>query len=192
MDSQGLGEVTRLLQAWNQGQGSALEDLLPLIYEELRQRAHGYMYRERPGHLLETAALINEAFLRLLDLQKVDWQNRDQFFAASARLMRRILVDYARQRDARKRGGEAARVTLESGVLGAPGLDFDMLELDESLQVLADFDSRKAQVVELRFFGGLTVGETAVLLGVSNETVQRDWKFAKAWLFDRLQPVSES
>jgi RNA polymerase sigma factor (TIGR02999 family) len=188
MEDGSRSEVTRLLRAWNLGEGDALERLVPIVYGELRRLAHHYMRHERPGHLLETTALINEAFIRLLDLQKVDWKNRDQFFAASAQLMRRILVDFARRRDTRKRGGEVARVTLSSRALGLPALDLDLLALDESLTALSLLDGRKAQVVELRFFGGLTVEETASLLEVSPETVQRDWKFAKAWLFDRLWP----
>jgi RNA polymerase sigma factor (TIGR02999 family) len=188
MDDRGRDDVTQLLRAWNLGKDSALDDLVPVVYGELRRLAHHYMFHERPGHLLETTALINEAFIRLLDLQKVDWKNRDQFFAASAQLMRRILVDFARQRDAQKRGGDVARVTLSSRVLGSPGLDLDILALDESLTALSQLDRRKAQVVELRFFGGLTVEESASVLQVSAETVQRDWKFSKAWLFDRLWP----
>jgi len=185
-------QVTEVLRAWNLGDDAALEDLVPLVYGELHRLARGYMSRERPGHILETTALINEAYLRLVDLQKVEWRNRDQFFAASAQVMRRILVDFARRRDAVKRGGEADRVTLSSRILGEPAPDVDMLALDELLTELAELDARKARVVELRFFAGLTVEETAALLDVSPETVMRDWKFAKAWLYSRLKSQDDS
>jgi RNA polymerase sigma factor (TIGR02999 family) len=184
-------QVTEVLRAWNLGDDAALEELVTLVYGELHRLARGYMSRERPGHILETTALINEAFLRLVNLQKVEWRNRDQFFAASAQMMRRILVDFARRRDAVKRGGEAERVTLSSRILGDPAPDVDLLALDELLTELAELDERKARVVELRFFAGLTVTETAALLDVSQETVMRDWKFAKAWLYSRLKPQQD-
>jgi RNA polymerase sigma-70 factor, ECF subfamily len=187
MDDRRRDEVTQLLRAWNLGDDQALDELVPLIYRDLHRLARHYMFHERADHLLETTALINETFIRLVELQKIDWKNRDQFFAASAQLMRRILVDFARRRDARKRGGEAQRVTLNTRVFGVTGPDVDLLALDEALTALSLLDRRKVQVVELRFFGGLSVEETAAVLQISSETVQRDWRFARAWLFERLQ-----
>jgi RNA polymerase sigma factor (TIGR02999 family) len=180
-------EITRLLQAWGEGDKSALERLVPLVYEELHRLAHHYMAHERPGHTLQTSALLNEAYLRLVDSAKPSWQNRAHFFAVSAQAMRRILVDWARSRRALKRGGEAFPLELEEAlvVADAPGADF--VALDDALKGLAALDPRKSEVVELRFFGGLSVEETAEVLKVSPETVARDWKFAKSWLRRELR-----
>lgn len=175
-------EVTKLLYAWRQGDGSALDDLLPLVQQELRRLARRYMFRERQGHTLQTTALVNEAYLRLLGSQKVDWQNRAHFFAISAQLMRRILVDSARARRYRKRGGDAAKITFDEASLRPEERGRDLVALDDALKALGAIDIRKSKIVELRFFGGLTVEETANVLDVSPETVHRDWRFAKAWL----------
>jgi len=179
-------EVTRLLRDWHLGDAAALQELVPLVHGELKRLARHYMQGERKGHLLQTTALINEAFIRLLDLRKVDWANRDQFIAAAAQLMRRILVDFARKESAGKRGGRGERLSLSVDGLGADPRDIDLLALDEALDDLAALDPRKTLVVELRFFGGLSVEETAAALSVSEETVMRDWRFARAWLFSRL------
>jgi RNA polymerase sigma factor (TIGR02999 family) len=175
-------EITRLLQAWSEGEQSALERLIPLVYQELHRLARHYMAGERSGHTLQTTALLNEAYLRLVDSPHLGWQNRAHFFAVSAQVMRRILVDWARSRQALKRGGEARSLELEEAlvVAGAPGAD--LVALDDALKALAALDSRKCEVVELRFLGGLSVEETAEVLKVSPETVLRDWKFAKSWL----------
>ena len=175
-------EITRLLQAWSEGEQSALERLIPLVYQELHRLAHHYMARERPGHTLQTTALLNEAYLRLVDSAKPRWQSRAQFFAASAQVMRRILVDWARSRQALKRGGEAQPLELEEALVVADAPGADLVALDDALKALAALDPRKSEVVELRFFGGLSVEETAEVLKVSSETVLRDWKFAKSWL----------
>ena len=175
-------EVTHLLLAWRQGEKEALDKLVPVVYEELRHLAHSYMRGERGDHILQTTALINEAYLRLLDCSKVNWQNRAHFLAISAQLMRRILVDYARSRGYLKRGGAAERISLKENQIVSAGRDPDLIELDNALQALAVVDARKSQVVELRFFGGLTAEETAEVLGVSPDTVLRDWKLARTWL----------
>ena len=175
-------EVTHLLLAWRQGEKAALDKLVPVVYEELRRLAHSYMRGERKDHTMQTTALVNEAYVRLLDCSKVNWQNKAHFLAISAQLMRRILVDYARSRAYLKRGGAAERVSLKEGQIVSGGRDPDLIELDLALQALAAVDARKSQVVELRFFGGLTSEETAEVLGISPDTVLRDWKLAKTWL----------
>lgn len=175
-------EVTKLLVAWSQGEQTALEKLVPLVYAELRRLARRHMYRERPGHTLQTTALVNEAYLRLIDARQVRWQNRAHFFAVSAQLMRRILVDFARSRRYQKRGGGAQNVTFDEALFASPEKGPDLVALDYALTTLAVTDARKSKVVELRFFGGLSVDETAEVLKVSSETVMRDWKLAKAWL----------
>jgi RNA polymerase sigma-70 factor (ECF subfamily) len=175
-------EVTGLLLAWRGGDTAALEQLIPLVYAELRRIARRFMRKERVGHSLQTSALVNEAYLRLIDAQNVDWQNRAHFFAITASLMRRILVDLARQRQARKRGGSAQRVVLDEAMIAGPGRQEDLVALDEALTALAAMDERKSKVVELRFFGGLTEEEIAEALEVSPETVRRDWRLAKPWL----------
>jgi RNA polymerase sigma factor (TIGR02999 family) len=179
-------EATQLLLAWSQGDQSALDRLIPLVHAELHRLAHGYMGRERAGHTLQTTALVNEAYLRLIDSSQVRWQNRAHFFALMARLMRRILVDFARSRHNLKRGGTLQRVSLNEDLLAPQEPDPDLIELDEALNALAAIDARQARVVELRFFGGLSVDETAEVLQVSDETVHRDWRVAKAWLLREL------
>jgi RNA polymerase sigma factor (TIGR02999 family) len=177
--------LTQLLVAWTGGDEAAFERLAPLVYDELRRLARRYMGNERVGHTLQATALVNEAYLRLIDINQVQWQNRAHFFAMSARLMRRILVDAARSKNYKKRGAGAQKVSLDEGMLvQAPGQDF--LALDDALTALAAVDPRKSQVVEMRFFGGLSVEETAEALKVSPETVMRDWKLAKAWLLREL------
>ena len=175
-------QVTRLLHAWRQGEDAALEMLLPLVHQELRRIARRYMLGERHGHTLQATALVNEAYLKLLGSQKVDWQNRAHFFAISAQLMRRILVDWARTRGYQKRGGGIPKVTLDEGLIGPQEKGCDLVALDDALKALAGVDARKAQVVELRFFGGLSVEETAEVVKVSPDTVLRDCRLAKAWL----------
>jgi RNA polymerase sigma factor (TIGR02999 family) len=175
-------EVTGLLLAWSAGEQSAFEKLVPLIYAELRRVAHRYMGRERPGHSLQTTALLNEAYLRLIDASRVRWQNRAHFFAVSAQLMRRILVDFARSRHYLKRGGAVQKVSLDEALVVSNGRGEDLVALDNALNALAAIDARKSQVVELRFFGGLSVEETAEVLKVSPDTVLRDWRLAKVWL----------
>jgi len=179
-------EVTRLLLAWNDGDEGALEKLVPLVYGELRRLAKRQMWGEHPDHTLQTTALINEAYIKLVDLRNVHWQNRAHFFALCARLMRRILVDFARSRHYAKRGGGAQRISLDESLVVSPAHSTDLVAVDDALKALAKVDARKAQMVELRFFGGLTVEETAEVLKVSPETVQRDWKLAKAWLLREL------
>ena len=180
-------DVTNLLLAWGQGDKTALEKLIPSVHKELHRIARRYMRSQRPGHTLQTTALVNEAYMKLVDLDRVRWQNRTHFFAVSAQLMRRILVDSARARGSKKRGGGAQRVTLDEGCTVAPEQGEDLVALDEALKGLAEVDARKEKVVELRFFGGLTVKETAEALGVSSETVMRDWRLAKLWLLRELK-----
>jgi RNA polymerase sigma-70 factor, ECF subfamily len=179
-------EVTRLLQAWGLGDDSALERLMPLVYNELHRLAHCYMAAEQPGQTLQTTALVHEVYLRLVDANDIDWQNRAHFFGLCARLMRRILIDFARSRNYQKRGGQIPHIQLEEAATVSAVVGSELLAVDEALKQLAAVDARKSEVVELRFFGGLTVGETATALGVSEETVMRDWKLAKAWLLREL------
>lgn len=174
--------ITHLLKEWSDGDQQALDKLTPLVYQELRQQAARYLRKERPGHSLQATALINEAFLRLIDVKDVRWQNRAHFFAIAANLMRRILVDHARRRDAEKRGGSQILLTLDDAFAANSQPDVDLLAIDEALNKLATFDAQQARVVELRFFSGLTVEETAAALGVSPKTVKRDWSVARAWL----------
>ncbi len=175
-------EVTQLLLAWSDGDETALNELVPLVYAELHRLARHYLSIENPGHLLQTTALINEAYLKLVDSRQTRWQNRSHFFGISARLMRRILVDFARERDSQKRGGGAYPVSITSGLSVIRAPEEDILAVDQALNALAKVDERKSRVVELRFFGGLDEKETAAALGVSQETVRRDWRLAKAWL----------
>lgn len=174
--------ITHLLKEWSDGDERALDKLTPLVYDELRRQASRYLRRERRGHTLQTTALINEAYLRLIDARDVHWQGRAHFFAIAANLMRRVLVDHARRRDAEKRGGSGLRLTLDEGLAVAKETDVDLLAIDEALDRLAKIDPQQARVVELRFFSGLTVDETAAALGVSPKTVKRDWSVARAWL----------
>jgi len=179
-------EITELLQAWRQGDEQALEKLTPQVYRELHRAAKGCMARERGGHTLQTTALINELYLRLSDLKLIDWQNRAHFFALCARQMRRILTDQARAKQSHKRGGGGQPVSLDVAPVVAPEASADLVAVDDALTRLAKEDERKSQVVEMRFFGGLSVDETAEVLKVSPETVMRDWKLAKAWLLRDL------
>ena len=181
------GQVTELLRAWSDGDDVALERLLPLVEAELRRLARGYMRRERPGHTLQTTALVNEAFLRLTDARRIRWQDRAHFVGISARLMRRVLVDYARTRGYLKRGGGAQRVSLHEDLLASPDPALDVVALDRALEALAKIDARKSQIVELRFFGGLSVEEVAELLHVSADTVKRDWRLAKLLLLREIE-----
>ena len=174
--------VTGLLLAWGQGEQAALDELVPLVYAELRRIAHRYMNRERRGHTLQTTELVNEAYLRLIDASQVRWQDRAHFFAVSAQLMRRILVDFARSRRYLKRGGGAQKVSFDEALVVSPERGRDLVALDDAMMALASTDARKSRVVELRFFGGLSVKDTAEVLKVSPDTVLRDWSLAKAWL----------
>ncbi len=175
-------EITQLLHAWTEGAPEALEKLIPVVYDELHRLAQRYMAHERPGHTLQASAVVNEAYIRLADVKRMSWQNRAQFFGVSAQLMRRILVDFARRRRSSKRGGEAEAVSLDEALVVSKERRADLVALDEALNALAAIDPRRSRVVELRFFGGLTVEETAAVLKVSPETVMHDWKLAKAWL----------
>jgi len=179
-------EITQMLLAWSNGDEAALEKLTPLVYHELHRLAHRYLGRERVGHTLQTTALVNEAYLRLIDWKNVQWQNRAHFFAISAQLMRRILVDFARSRKFAKRGGGAHQVAFDEALAIAPQRSVDLVALDDALTSLAALDPRQNQVVELRFFGGLSIAETAEVLKVSPTTVRRDWSLAQAWLLREL------
>jgi RNA polymerase sigma-70 factor (ECF subfamily) len=186
MKSASPPEITGILREWTAGDPSALERLTPLVVDELYRLARRYMVGERHPLTLETAALVNEAFLRLVDIKRIDWRDRVHFFAMSATLMRQILVDFARKRRSGKRGGELVRIPVED-LREVSGIDSaDLVDLDEALRSLAKLDERQSRVVELRFFGGLTVEETATVLGVSPGTVRRDWRLARAWLFREL------
>ncbi|HWQ34201.1 MAG TPA: sigma-70 family RNA polymerase sigma factor [Blastocatellia bacterium] len=179
-------EVTQLLVAWSSGDQSALDRLIPMVYDELHRLAHRYMRRENPGHSLQTTALVNEAFLRLTEGKPVNWQNRAHFFAVSANVMRRILVDIANAHGAQKRGGRLQHVPLDDALVISEDREADLVALDDALNALAKVDERKSRVVELRFFGGLSVEETAEVLQVSPDTVLRDWRLAKSWLMREL------
>jgi RNA polymerase sigma-70 factor, ECF subfamily len=178
-----------LLLAWRQGNQAAFEELIPLVYDELRRLAHRQLRGERTDHTLQTAELVHETYLRLVDSSRVQWQNRAHFLAVAAQSMRRILVDAARSRQSLKRGGEQTRVALDAELTIAGAPKVDVVALDDALESLSRTDQRRSRVVELRFFGGLTVEETAAVLDVSPETVMRDWKVAKAWLFKQLNPA---
>ncbi len=180
-------EVTKLLLAWGDGDQDALGRLMPLVERELHRLAHMYMVGERQGHTLQTSALVNEAYLKLVDVRRVEWQNRAHFFGVSAQLMRRILVDFARRRRYQKRGGGVPPVTLNEELVGAPDQPQDLIAIDDALNALAEVDPRKVRIVELRFFSGLSVRETAEALKVSEDTVFRDWRLAKAWLKRHLK-----
>jgi len=186
MELPGSREITRLLQAWSQGDQRALDELTPYVYRELQRVAHRYMSREPRGHTLQTAALINEAYVRLIDSGDMNWQNRAQFFGVCARLMRQILTDFARSRLSKKRGRDVKRVSLDETLEVPLEPRADLVALDDALNRLAAIDPRKSQVVELRFFGGLTAEEAAGVLKVSPDTVLRDWKLAKVWLHREL------
>lgn len=186
MPASSVHEVSGLLEAWSAGDEQALNKLMPLVYQELRRTARRYMAGERSGHTLQTTALVNEVYLRLVDVQRMNWQNRAQFLAICAQMMRRILIDFARARRYQKRGGGAPKVVFDEALLPAAERSSDLIALDTALSALAQVDKRKSRVVELRFFGGLSVKETADVLKVSSETVMRDWKLAKVWLLREL------
>lgn len=179
-------EVTQLLKAWTAGDQKALEKLTPLVYDQLHRVAQRYMGGQRPGHTLQTTALVNEVYLRLVDCGQVKWQDRAHFLAVSAQLMRRILIDFARSRGYQKRGGHVAHLSLEEAPSVCNEPDANVVALDDALKALAEVDGRKSKVVELRFFGGLSIEETAEVLKVSTETVVRDWRLARAWLLREL------
>ncbi len=180
-------QVTFLLRSWRDGDQAALDALTPIVYSELHKIAHRHMLRERADHTLQTSALVNEAYLRLVDARRVDWKSRAHFFAVSSTLMRRILVDFARSHASQKKGGNVPKVELEEGLVPARHRMEDLLALEESLTALEDFDARKAKVVELHLFGGLSPEETAEVLGISPDTVFRDWRLSKAWLAKRMK-----
>jgi len=183
-------EVTKLLLAWNGGDAQALETLMPLVYHELHRLAQNCMARERPGRTLQASALVNEAYLKLVDIRQMQWKNRAHFFAMSAKLMRRILVDYARRRHYLKRGGHGQRVTFHDELSIGRGQTDEVIAIDDALKALETVDQRKARVVELRFFGGLTNEEIAEALNISTDTVMRDWKMAKAWLHREVEKTN--
>ena len=185
-------QVTRLLVDWRNGDQGAFEQLIPLVHDELRRVARRHMAQERAGHTLQATALVNEAYVRLIDVRQVNWQDRAHFFAMSSRLMRRVLVDFARSKGYQKRGGGAQKVSLDEALIVSSEPGADLVALDDALDALAAFDARKAQVVEMRFFGGLSVEETAEALKVSVDTVMRDWKLAKAWLLRELSGETPS
>jgi RNA polymerase sigma factor (TIGR02999 family) len=184
-----MDDVSTLLRAWSDGDQDALDKLTPIVYSELRRLAGRYMRGERTGHSLQTTALVNEAYLRLVDYKSMRWQNRAHFFAVSAQLMRRILVDYARRHNL-KRGGDVPHVSLDEAASIAGGQDTDLVALDRAMHALARIDPRKVQVVEMRFFGGLNVEETAEVLRISTVTVKRDWRAAKLWLYREMRGES--
>src|ERR1700751_4414197 len=181
----GTDDISTLLRAWCEGDQSALERLTPAVYEELRRLAHHYMKGERPGHSLQTTALVNEAYMRLVDFTRMHWQDRAHFFAVSARVMRRILVDHARRQNT-KRGADVPHVSLEEIAVAGGDRTADLVALDDALNALARLDGRKVQIIEMRFFGGLSVEETAEVLKASPATVRRDWSIAKLWLYREL------
>jgi RNA polymerase sigma factor (TIGR02999 family) len=180
-------EVTELLIGWSNGDQAALDKLLPLVHDELRRLAHQYMRRERRDHTLQTTALVNEVYLRLVDQKNASWQNRVQFFAVCAELMRRILVDYARRRQYAKREGEERKVSLEEAALVSKERATELIALDDALIGLEAIDARKSRIVELRYFGGMTIEETAEVLHISHATVEREWNTARAWLYRQLR-----
>jgi RNA polymerase sigma factor (TIGR02999 family) len=182
--------ITQLLLAWNQGDQQALEQLTPLVYKELHRLAHSYLAGERRGHLLQTTALVNEAFVRLIDWRKVEWQNRAHFYGVAAKLMRHILVEFARRQRAAKRGGQAVEVSLSEATGAAIRRNPDLALLDEALERLEQLDARQARIVELRYFGGLSLEETAEVVDVSVSTVRRGWRMAQAWLYQQLSATT--
>ncbi len=189
--STGSKQITQLLQAWSDGDKTALDRLAPLVYGELHRLAKLYLRGERAGHLLQTTALINEAYLRLIDWQSVEWKNREHFLGIAAQMMRRVLVDFARARQYAKRGGNAHQVSLTEAEAVLIDRDAEMIKLDDALKSLAELSPRQCQVVELRFFGGLSVDETAEVLNISPRTVMRDWDLARAWLYRELRGVDD-
>jgi RNA polymerase sigma factor (TIGR02999 family) len=190
MDPSSRSDVTELLIAWSNGNQAARDQLMGVVYDELHRLARRYMRRESPGHTLQTSALLNEAFLRLVDQKNVHWQNRAHFFGIAAQMMRRILVDYARSRNYAKRGGGARALSLDEALIVSDARNEEVVNVHEALERLTEFDSRKGQIVELRFFGGLSIEETAEVLGVSPGTVMRDWTLAKAWLHREMSSAA--
>lgn len=178
--------ITELLASYGRGDKESLDQLMPIVYEELRRQAARYLRREQAGHTLQTTALIHEAYVRLVDQRNMQWQNRAHFFGIAAQMMRRILVDHARSKKRAKRGGSEVRVSLDEATVAVKGQDLDVVALDEALQRLAEIDEQQSKVVELRFFSGLSVEETAEVMGISKSTVKRDWSMAKAWLHREL------
>ncbi len=185
-------EITRLLIDWSHGSQDALDDLFPLVYEELRRLAHHYMTREHPGHTLQTTAVVHEAYLRLIDQKHVQWQNRAHFFAIAAQMMRRILITHAQSHAYAKRGGGAPKVSLDEAAVLSPARAGELIALDDALKDLALIDERRSQVVELRFFGGLNNEEVAEVLKISPNTVTRDWNVAKAWLYREMNKEQDN
>jgi RNA polymerase sigma factor (TIGR02999 family) len=185
-------DVTRLLLAWRQGKPDALDELIPIVYGELRRQAHRYLQHEQKGHSLQTTALINETYLRLVDCDKVSWKSRAHFFAITSKMMRHILVDYARSRRSQKRGGDMEKTALDQALTFSIARDSDLVALDDALNELALRDERRSRVVELRFFGGLSIEETAEVLVVSPDTVVRDWRLAKVWLARKVKKSAEA
>ena len=181
-----LKDVTQLLVHWGKGDKQALDRLMPLVYDELHRMASRYLRRERQGHTLQTTALINEAYLRIVDQDRVNWQNRAHFFGVAAQMMRRILVDHARSHLYAKRGGGAQKLTLDEAIATPQERDLDLVALDDALTTLAEIDPQQSRIIELRFFGGLTIEETAEVLNISPATVKRDWNMAKAWLYGEI------
>jgi RNA polymerase sigma-70 factor, ECF subfamily len=179
-------EITKQLIAWSEGDQAALEKLIPAVYQELRRMADHYLHGEKTGHSLQPTALVHEAYLRLIDQTKVQWQNRAHFFGVAAQMMRRILIDHAKAKHRQKRGGTAQKVSLDEVGVFTPQRAAELIALDEALLELSKIDERKSRIVELRYFGGLSVGETAQILGISDKTVMRDWNLAKAWLYQQL------
>lgn len=184
-------DITRLLLAWNAGDQTALDELMPIVYAELRKLARSYMRRQRPDHTLQTTALVNEAYLRLIDSSRVNWQNRTHFFSISAQLMRRVLVDFARAKNSLKRGGERIQITLNEEIEAPAEKAMDLVALNDALDNLAKMSERPAKIVELRYFGGLNEEEIAECLDVSTRTVRRDWSIARAWLYRELSGTKE-
>lgn len=180
------GEITALLVAWSDGERGALDQLMPLVYQELRKMAHNYLRRERSGHTLQTSDLVHEAYLKLINEREMNWQNRVHFFAVTAQMMRMVLVDYARRRNYAKRGGGARRAPFDEALAESNERALELIALDDALSALAAFDERKGRIAELRYFGGLSVEETAEALGIAPVTVMRDWRLAKAWLHREL------
>jgi RNA polymerase sigma factor (TIGR02999 family) len=188
MSADDKAEITQLLLQWREGEPEALEKLMPLVHGELRRMARNYMRRQNPGHTLQTTALVNEAYLRLVDSNRVNWQDRNHFFAISAQLMRRILVDFARKKNSLKRGGDRVMVTLDDRVDAPADQRTDVVALDDALSRLAKLSQRQSQIVEMRYFAGLTEDQIAEALGISTRTVRRDWNLARAWLYRELKP----
>ncbi|HKX83969.1 MAG TPA: sigma-70 family RNA polymerase sigma factor [Pyrinomonadaceae bacterium] len=190
MAKSGVGDdhqqITKLLLAWREGEPAALDRLMPIVYDELKRLASAYMRRQKPGHSLQTVDLVNEAYMRLIDSSRVNWQDRNHFYAIASQIMRRLLVDSARKRNSQKRGGGRAQITLDDNLEVAGGAGTDIVALDEAMKRLAALNPRQSRIIELRYFGGLTEEETAEVLGLSSRTIRRDWTVARAWLFREL------